>query len=61
MEKLVRDKFKRTRELGSKLAATHPRGLVNSFQSGGENELYWGVVEGKGQNQLGKILMSTRD
>jgi predicted NAD-dependent protein-ADP-ribosyltransferase YbiA (DUF1768 family) len=61
MERLVRDKFKRSKELSGKLAATHPRPLVNTFKSGGENEHFWGVIEGKGSNVLGKILMGVRE
>lgn len=38
MEKLVRDKFKRNKEIGNKLMATSPRPLVNTFKQGGENE-----------------------
>jgi predicted NAD-dependent protein-ADP-ribosyltransferase YbiA (DUF1768 family) len=60
MERLLRDKFKRNKELGGKLAATQPRGLINSYKQGGENEQYWGVVDGKGSNSLGKILISIR-
>lgn len=60
MERLVRDKFKRTKELGNKLAATSPRKLVNSFTKGGQNESYWGTIEGTGFNALGKILMTIR-
>jgi predicted NAD-dependent protein-ADP-ribosyltransferase YbiA (DUF1768 family) len=44
MERLVRDKFKRNKDLGSKLAASHPRPLVNSYKQGGENEQFWGIV-----------------
>jgi ribosomal protein S17E len=31
MESLVRDKFKRNKELGQKLAATQSRKLINTF------------------------------
>jgi predicted NAD-dependent protein-ADP-ribosyltransferase YbiA (DUF1768 family) len=61
MEKLLRDKFKRNKELNGKLAETHPRGLINSFKEGGEVEQYWGVVQGKGNNALGKMLVGLRD
>lgn len=47
--------------MGGKLAETHPRSLVNSFKEGGENEQFWGVVQGKGSNTLGKILMTVRE
>ena len=61
MEKLTRDKFKRTKQLGSKLGATNPRNLVNTYKAGGENQMYWGVVDGKGNNALGRILVSIRE
>lgn len=61
MERLQRDKFKRNKEIYAKLAETHPKGLINSFKEGGEVEKYWGVVHGKGNNALGKILMGIRD
>ena len=60
MEKLVRDKFKRSRELSGTLAATVPQVLTNTYEEGGEVEEYWGVVNGRGSNILGKILMSVR-
>ena len=46
MEKLTRDKFKRSKEMSQKLAATYPRNLVNTYKSGGDNEEYWGVING---------------
>lgn len=61
MEKIVRDKFKRNRPIADKLVATKDRELVNSFLEGADSELYWGVVNGTGQNNLGKILMGVRD
>ncbi|CAM6006601.1 unnamed protein product [Sphagnum balticum] len=62
MERLVRDKFKRNREIGGKLAATQSRTLVNGFKLGGENEAYWGMLpEGQGFNALGRILMQVRE
>ena len=35
MQRLIRDKFKRNKDLGSKLIATHPRNLINTFKEGG--------------------------
>lgn len=32
MERIVRDKFKRSKELGGKLVATFPRTLINTFK-----------------------------
>ena len=62
MEKLVRDKFKRNKEISAKLIATKEKQLVNKYSHSGDNESYWGVVpSGSGLNNLGKILMAIRD
>lgn len=60
MEQLVRDKFVRNPEIRTKLAETGSRELVNAFRDKTPANLYWGAVEGEGQNHLGKILMETR-
>ena len=60
METLVRDKFRRNKELREKLRATENRNLVNSYGDASTSNLFWGIVEGKGQNQLGRILESVR-
>ena len=61
MEQLIRDKFRRSKELQDKLRMTENRELVMTYQEEKKNNLYWGVVKGKGQNQLGRILMKIRD
>lgn len=61
MEKLVRDKFKRNKDILEKLMKTKDKSLINSMKSEGFNELYWGEFKGKGSNTLGKILMRIRD
>lgn len=61
MEKLVRDKFKRNKDILEKLMKTKDKTLINSMKSEGFNELYWGEFKGKGNNTLGKILMRIRD
>jgi hypothetical protein len=44
MCKLIRDKFKRSKEIALKLLATQSRELVNIYKKGGEYEKYWGMV-----------------
>lgn len=61
MEMLVRDKFKRNKEILEKLMATKDKKLVNSMKSAGSSQLHWGVYQGEGKNVLGKILMSIRE
>lgn len=61
MEQLIRDKFRRSKELQDKLRMTENRELVMTYQEEKRNNLYWGVVKGKGQNQLGRILMKVRE
>lgn len=60
MEKLVRDKFRRNRDLREKLMSTTTRELVNTFADPTVSNLFWGVVDGKGQNQLGRLLELVR-
>jgi hypothetical protein len=40
---------------------TDTRHLINTYQKGGDNETYWGTVQGSGLNSLGKILETIRD
>lgn len=56
MLQLIRKKFEITL-LRSKLIATGERLLVEGNTWG---DTYWGVCDGKGQNQLGAILMRVR-
>lgn len=60
MANLVRDKFKRNKEILDKLMSTKEKKLINIMKNGGYNEEYWGVYDGKGKNVLGKILMGIR-
>lgn len=48
METLVRDKFRRNRELRDKLIATENRSLINSFEDLTSSNIFWGVVDGNG-------------
>lgn len=60
MEKIIRDKFRRHKDLREKLKRTGDRDLINSFADATPSNLFWGMVEGKGQNQLGIILKNVR-
>ena len=61
MEQLLRDKFRRCKDLQDKLRLTLGRELLMTYEEEKKNNLYWGVVKGKGQNQLGRILMKIRN
>ena len=61
MEILLRDKFKRSKDLQAKLLGTKDKKLINTMKKSGYNELYWGVFEGQGNNLLGKLLMGIRE
>lgn len=58
---LIRDKFKRNKDLIEKLMGTKDKKLMNTLKHNGPNELYWGLAEGNGRNILGKIIMHIRD
>ena len=60
MEKLVRDKFRRHRNLRDKLKATGNREIINTYSDVTSSNLFWGVVNNKGQNQLGRIIENIR-
>lgn len=53
MEILVRDKFRRNKDLREKLIATENRELINTFSDLTSSNIFWGIVDGNGQNQLG--------
>jgi predicted NAD-dependent protein-ADP-ribosyltransferase YbiA (DUF1768 family) len=53
---LVRDKFRRHKDLRDRLKATGTRELFNTYQDMTVSNIFWGVVDNKGQNQLGRIL-----
>lgn len=57
MEVITRKKFQ-DEELRAKLLATGDQELVEGNTWG---DRFWGVCRGKGQNNLGKILMKIRD
>lgn len=63
MEQLIRDKFRRSKELRDKLKSTGNRELVMSYEEETHGNLFWGKVKGKGkgQNQLGRLLMKIRE
>jgi len=58
MRELVQAKFFQNPELKTKLLATNDSHLEEGNTWG---DTYWGIVNGKGSNFLGKILMETRD
>jgi ribA/ribD-fused uncharacterized protein len=58
MERCVRYKFTRNDELRAKLLATGDAVLEEGNDWGDQ---VWGVVNGVGENRLGKILMKVRD
>lgn len=60
MEQLIRDKFRRNGDLRDKLKATENRELINSYADETVSNLFWGMVDGRGQNQLGRILEMVR-
>lgn len=61
MEKILRDKFRRSRDLRDRLAATQNREIVNTVTDKSEESLFWGVLNKQnGQNMLGKLLEKVR-
>ena len=61
MEILIRDKFRRNPVLRQRLSETGTILLTNSYDSAeNPNNLFWGVVNGRGENFIGKILMKIR-
>ena len=58
MRELVRQKFLRHDDLREMLLLTHPHELEETNHWG---DVFWGVCDGVGENQLGKILMKVRD
>lgn len=57
MAELIVEKFENHPDLASKLVSTGSAELVEGNWWG---DTYWGVCRGKGQNNLGKLLMATR-
>lgn len=60
MEKITRDKFRRSRDLRERLASTQNREILNVLSDRTEENLFWGMVGKAGQNQLGKVLEKVR-
>jgi ribA/ribD-fused uncharacterized protein len=58
MRDLLRQKFARGSELAAKLIATGAQPLVEGNTWG---DTFWGVCRGKGENNLGRLLMQVRD
>lgn len=58
MEEVTRAKFTQHEELAKWLLATGDEELVEGNWWG---DTFWGTVEGKGENHLGKILMKVRE
>ena len=57
MEQTLFNKFSKNIELTDKLIDTYPRLLI---EGNTWNDTFWGVCNGEGENQLGKLLMSVR-
>ena len=58
MYEIVKDKFSQNKDLKQKLIATGDEYLEEGNTWG---DRIWGTVNGKGQNNLGKILMRVRE
>lgn len=60
MERCLRDKFRRHRELRERLRKTGNRELINTYSDRSSSNLFWGMVDGQGQNHLGTLLQNIR-
>ena len=58
MQEIVNSKFDQNPELAEKLLQT---GIEYLEEGNNWGDKIWGTVKGEGQNNLGKILMNTRD
>lgn len=58
MRELVYQKFLRHEDLRIQLVLTHSHELEETNHWG---DVFWGVCDGVGENQLGKILMGVRE
>ena len=58
MSSIVFDKFYRNTDLREKLIATENKYLSEENHWG---DIFWGICDGKGENNLGKILMGVRE
>ena len=43
-----------------KLKSTGNRDLINTYADNTISNMFWGMVDNKGQNQLGRLLMQIR-
>lgn len=57
LQALLRDKFRRHKDLRVLLSGTSPKELVYEND---HNDSFWGVCKGKGSNHLGQLLMKVR-
>jgi ribA/ribD-fused uncharacterized protein len=58
METILRDKFRKNRDLKDALVATGDKYLE---EANWWKDTFWGVCDGVGENMLGKLLMKIRD
>lgn len=58
MYDIVKAKFLQNEKLQAKLLATRDRMLIEGNDWG---DIFWGMVDGEGENNLGKILMRVRE
>lgn len=58
MYDIVKAKFLQNEKLQAKLLATRDRMLIEGNDWG---DTFWGMVDGEGANNLGKILMRVRE
>jgi len=48
MEKITRDKFRRSRDLRDRLAATQNREIINTLNEKNDENLFWGLCGKQG-------------
>ena len=58
MHDIVKAKFEQHADLKELLLSTNDTALI---EGNNWKDTYWGICDGKGENNLGKILMSIRD
>lgn len=61
MRAVLRAKFEQHPQLATLLLSTGERRIVEASTTNNAVNRFWGEVDGKGQNWLGKLLMETRD
>ena len=57
MKKLLKQKFQQGTYYAELLKNTYPRKIIEGNTWG---DIYWGVCDGIGENNLGKLLMEIR-